>query len=63
MLRSTLMKGIGLMVIFAGGMACEKKAIMPVPEELQKQIALGENIFLSNPHLYSRSGYARAGMK
>lgn len=33
------------MAILAIGMACEKKNLAPVPEELQKQIALGESIF------------------
>jgi YHS domain-containing protein len=33
------------MAIFAIGLACEKKNLAPVPEELQKQIALGESIF------------------
>jgi mono/diheme cytochrome c family protein len=45
MLRSTIIKGIGLMVIFASGLACEQKRIAPVPEDLQQQIATGESIF------------------
>jgi YHS domain-containing protein len=39
------MKGIGLMVIFASGLACEQKRIAPVPEDLQQQIAMGESIY------------------
>lgn len=45
MLRSILLRGIGLIIIFIGGLACGKKTVLPVPEELQKQIALGESIY------------------
>ncbi len=45
MLRSTIVRSLGLMAIFAIGLACEKKNLAPVPEELQKQIASGESIF------------------
>jgi mono/diheme cytochrome c family protein len=36
---------LGLMAILAIGLACEKKNLAPVPEELQKQITVGESIF------------------
>jgi cytochrome c553/YHS domain-containing protein len=36
---------MGLMAILVSGLACEKKASLPLPEELQKQIALGETLF------------------
>jgi YHS domain-containing protein len=45
MLRLSITKVIGLMAIFISMLACEKKTVTPVPEELQKQIALGESIF------------------
>ncbi len=45
MLRSTIIRSLGVIAIFALGLACEKKNLAPVPEELQKQIALGESIF------------------
>lgn len=45
MLRSIIIRSLGLIAIFALGLACEKKNLAPVPEELQKQIALGESIF------------------
>jgi hypothetical protein len=45
MLRLTITRGIGLIAIFTSMLACEKKTVAPVPEELQKQIALGESIF------------------
>jgi YHS domain-containing protein len=44
MLRLTT-RGIGLIVICTSILACEKKTVAPIPEELQKQIALGESIF------------------
>lgn len=45
MLRSTVVKGIGLIVILASSLACEKKNLAPLPEDLQKQIALGGSLF------------------
>jgi mono/diheme cytochrome c family protein/YHS domain-containing protein len=45
MLKSTIVKGIGLLIILASSLACEKKNLAPVPEDLQKQIALGESLF------------------
>jgi YHS domain-containing protein len=44
MLR-TILSSIGLMAILLSALACEKKTVAPVPEELQKQIALGESVF------------------
>jgi cytochrome c553 len=45
MFRSKLSMGISLMAVLVSGLACEKKTTMLLPEELQKQIALGENLF------------------
>lgn len=45
MLKATIICGLGVMAIGAGSLACGKKLAAPVPEELQKQIALGESLF------------------
>lgn len=45
MLRAIIIRGLGLMAVFALGLACEKKNLAPVPEELQQQIALGQSLF------------------
>jgi mono/diheme cytochrome c family protein len=45
MLKSTIILGLGLMTVLAIGLACEKKNLAPVPEELQQQIVLGESLF------------------
>jgi YHS domain-containing protein len=45
MLKSTLIRSLGLLIILMSGLACEKKMATPAPEELQKQIALGESLF------------------
>ncbi|MGH7594830.1 MAG: c-type cytochrome [bacterium] len=45
MFKTKMISGIGLMAIFVIGLSCGKKAVGPVPEEVQKQIALGESLF------------------
>lgn len=45
MFTSTRIRHLGLIVIFLSSLACEKKMTSLPPEELQKQIALGESIF------------------
>ncbi len=45
MLTSTFIRRLGLITMFVSGLACGKKMATPTPEELQKQIALGESIF------------------
>lgn len=45
MFTSTLFRRLGLVMVFVSGLACEKKMATPAPEELQKQIALGESLF------------------
>ncbi len=45
MMKLTITRSAGLIVVLMLIFACGKKAVAPAPAELQKQIALGESIF------------------